>query len=480
MPTSKTPTVLPTTKAPTVQPTTIQPTTRPTARPTGIGLSADGTVVESDHNYSGGLNLYVPVSIPGAYGYEVRFDQRSAIETSCYGGCDYLNIYKDATHSTYWGSPYYAGLSTSGIWSSNYSLIIYNSSFIVHFATGGGDTAWGFKMYIIPLFNETLPLQAQLELDTPHPYYGGLNFYSTVAIPGAYGYKVRFDSRSALETSCYSGCDYLNLYKDATHSTYWGSPYYAGLSTSGIWSSNYSLIIYNSSFIVHFATGGGNTAWGFKMYITSLFNETLPVQEVLELDSPHSYWSGLSFYTTVAIPGAYGYKVKFDSRTATETSCYAGCDYLNLYKDATYSAYWGSPYYAGLVGSGMWSTADSDYSLIVYAPSFIVHFSSGGGDTAWGFKLYITPLMNETLPLQEVLELDSPHSYWGQINYYTTVDIPGAYGYKVRFDQRSAIETSCYAGCDYLNLYKDATHSTYWGSPYYAGLSTSGIWSSNY
>ena len=117
----------------------------------------------------------------------------------------------------------------------------------------------------------------------------------------------------------------------STHTTYWGSPYYSGASNSGAWSPSNILTIYNSSFILYFHTDSSDTTWGYKLYYTPILTGPIPVQEVLIVGSPHNYWASMDFYTTISIPGAAAYIVRFDNKSSTLSG--GDVDYLSIYHD---------------------------------------------------------------------------------------------------------------------------------------------------
>lgn len=422
--------------------------------------------IESSHPYTGNLQKYFNISYPGAVGYYVQFDKNCSTVS---GDKDYVSIYKNSQHSTFWGSPYYSGPVGSGAWNPTNTLTIYNSSFIVYFRTDSSGSSWGFKLYYTPILGESPPMQELLLIGSPHNYWASIDVYTTVAVPGAIGYYVSFDARS----STVSGDqDYVTLFQDSTHSSYWGSPYYAGYPWSNAWSPNNNLTIYASSFVIRFHSDSSGGSWGYLLKIYPIrVGNSIPVQDLLIIGSPHKYWSSIDVYSTVAVPGAIGYYVSFDNQSSTVSG---DVDYLNIFHDKSLSNYWGSPYFSGPGSSGAWNVGNT---LTIYNSSFVIHFhtDSSGGD--YGFRMFVYPIPSgETIPIQELLVLDSPHNYWGSMNFYSTIAIPGAVGYYIRFDNRSATESSY---PDYLNIFQDSSHSTYWGSPFYGGSAGSGAWPSD-
>ena len=406
------------------------------------------------------MDFYTAISVPGAAAYIIQFDNKSSTVS---GDVDYLSIYHDKSLRNFWGSPYYAGPVSSDAWNVHGSLTIYNSSFILHFHSDSSGSGYGFKMYITVIAKGIdVPMQGLLVLDSPHNYWASINVYATIAIPNAIGYYVRFDSRSSTQSGSQ---DYLNIYQDSTHSTYWGSPYYGGYLNSGAWSSDHNLTIFASSFVIHFASDSSGSSYGFKMYVYPVGSDQTLQQGLFEVGSPHNYWASMNFYTTVAVPNAVAYIIRFDELSSTESGY---PDTLSIFKDSTYSTYWGSPYYGGLAGSGAWNPT---YNLTVFASSFVLNFRTDSSGSYWGFKLYITPIMNsEDVPSQQLLLIGSPHPYWASMNVYTIVNVPNAVGYYVNFDNRTCFEV-CTTPCDYVTLYQTPLLLQYYGNGTYTECS---------
>ncbi len=214
------------------------------------------TIYESVHPYANNLDILQKVEIAGAIGYYMRFDILSASA----GSSDYVSLFKDESCTAMWGSPYFTGPGgTISAWNPLGTLTIYDSTFVIHFKTDPGFNEWGFKLYIEPILQGPIPTPAQLQIDSPHDYADVSELLIPVSLPNAIGYYVRFDSKSAT-TSCKH---YVSLCKDETCTTMWGSPYFTGSAgTVSTWNPTQNLTIYSSSFVIHFSTNGGYTAWG--------------------------------------------------------------------------------------------------------------------------------------------------------------------------------------------------------------------------
>ena len=393
--------------------------------------------------------------------YAVHFDDKSVTRT---GISDYVSLFQDSARLTYWGSPLYAGALGSGAWNSTSVIIVYASSFIVNFVsatTSSGTIGWGYSLWVTPL--TSMPTQPQYQLDSPHNYWSGLTFSTKVSVRGAVGYAVHFDSRGNTRSGI---SDFVNLYTDASKKNYWGSPFFAGSLNSGAWDPNNIIYISNASFVLNFVastTSSGSIGWGFKLWVTPIY-DAVPFQPEFHVDSPHNYWTGMNYASTIAVPGAVAYAVHFDNKGATRSGI---TDYVNLYQDSTYSTYWGCPYFAGYLNSGAWNESNV---YIVYDSSFIVHFTSSttsSGTIGWGYSLWVTPLRNiSEAPVLTTMQYNSPHNYWTNINVYNDIFYPGATGYNVTFDASSVLSSG-----DYVTFYQNAMQLSYYGQSQYTGTS---------
>ena len=185
---------------------------------------------------------------------------------------------------------------------------------------------------------------------------------------------------------------------------------------------------------------------------------------VLIEESAHPYPNSASYYNVIEYPSAVGYEIQFHPDCSILSP-----DGLIFYKDSTYTSFWGSFWYAGDVRSKAWGS-EPNYTLKIYASSFILHFASTSSYNDWGYLIYITPIMSEEeLYVPSILEVDSPHDYFDNMDMYNTISIPGAIGYSIKFDERGNVIST-----DGLILYKDETHKSFWGSFWYAGDQFSG------
>ena len=206
------------------------------------------------------------IAVPGALGYKVRFDYRSSTQVSTYAYA-YLNLYQDATLTTYWGSPYYGGISSTGAWNSENTLIIYSSSFLANFDCYLSYSYYGFKMYITPIYETPLPQQVQLPQGSMHDYLSKMNVYNNICVPGAVNYTVTFSA----ETSLASG-SYLTFYTNTLQLNYYGRAQYTGLAPD--LSSLAPILIPAESFGVKFVSSS-TQAYGYALSIIPKFGVTI-------------------------------------------------------------------------------------------------------------------------------------------------------------------------------------------------------------
>jgi hypothetical protein len=65
----------------------------------------DAVIIESPHNYADNTDIYMPIEVRGAIGYEIVFDSRCATEYSY----DFIKFFKDESHTETWGDRYEGG-----------------------------------------------------------------------------------------------------------------------------------------------------------------------------------------------------------------------------------------------------------------------------------------------------------------------------------------------------------------------------------
>lgn len=112
-------------------------------------------VYESDHPYENNMDLYTPVSVPGAKRLSIVFDPQTRTENNC----DYLSFYTDSSHSTQMpGTVNYTGGRENG--TNNWPglqgrppLVIDGDSFELYFHSDGSVNDWGYKMIITAEFS---------------------------------------------------------------------------------------------------------------------------------------------------------------------------------------------------------------------------------------------------------------------------------------------------------------------------------------
>lgn len=100
----------------------------------------------------------------------------------------------------------------------------------------------------------------------------------------------------------------------------------------------------------------------------SISSKPLVCSQVIE--SPHPYKPGTDMYEAVSFPGASHISIYFDSLTSTEEDR----DYVTIFKDQTFTEYWGSDEkYHGAQGRN-WPGANGRPPLTIPSDHFTLHF----------------------------------------------------------------------------------------------------------
>eukprot|EP01038_Epipyxis_sp_PR26KG_P011790 gene11790-15777_t len=423
-------------------------------------------VLQSPHPYFlpyvvNSQNIYnLKIAMFNAIGYSISFDNRSSIQPK-----DYLLFYSGGTWSSSSigiGNGIYSGDVKSDIWKNN--ITIYQNSFSIQFAISNSHpSAWGFKLYIIPIY-DSFPVVSKFCVESPHPYFSTYSYYRThIQVPSALGYILEFDNQSSIKMED-------NLFISTVLSTGAagvGNGYYSGNNQSNIWNP---FTIYNSSFFIKLTVSSTSSSeWGFKINIIPIYELPYPLDTPIIIDSPHPYYRN-SYKTQVNVPGAVAYSILFDERCSISLSTFY-IDYMTI---STSTTIWGSPYYVGDNSSVIWTT---NHSVMIYASWFTVYFAFYSGFSDFGFKIFVTPHFTAPAPSKWIL--DSPHNceYW---SFYFPINIPGAIGYYVQFDERSNVTPGTTSYSNYVRLCTSSSCNSFYGNPYYAGSSDSGMWDSDY
>lgn len=136
-----------------------------------------------------------------------------------------------------------------------------------------------------------------------------------------------------------------------------------------------------------------------RRQMDSALAETLAAQfeqgPLLQIESEHPYRHNMNEYTTVSIPGAVSYSIKFHENTRTEPIY----DYLKFFDDDTHTQYFGAGKYSGgSHGSPCnWPGLGTRPPLIIPASRFVIHFKTNGTVNDWGFCMQITPTLNNSV-----------------------------------------------------------------------------------
>eukprot|EP00752_Nemacystus_decipiens_P002251 g2132.t2 len=110
---------------------------------------------ETAHNYADNTDTYTKVSIPGAKRIRVVFDEKCSTEM----GCDFVRIYKDAHHNSYWGEHKYTGPATSRgkVWAGvggRPPLMVEANTMEVHFHSDASNNDWGVRLSAYGILEE--------------------------------------------------------------------------------------------------------------------------------------------------------------------------------------------------------------------------------------------------------------------------------------------------------------------------------------
>ena len=109
-------------------------------------------------------------------------------------------------------------------------------------------------------------------LESKHPYPDNSDDVTELSIPGAKYLKIVFDRRSATE----EGCDYVQICKDETRSTFWNASPYQGRKDKSYWAgvgNTPPLIVKASKCFVVFHSDGSNSDWGYKLTCYGIMEE---------------------------------------------------------------------------------------------------------------------------------------------------------------------------------------------------------------
>lgn len=95
-----------------------------------------------------------------------------------------------------------------------------------------------------------------------------------------------------------------------------------------------------------------------------------------------------SKYVDIEIPNATSLVIKFDNQTCLDSD---NDNYLTLYKDHSYSDYYGKV--KRMSGSKDWPGVDGNSDLTIPSGKFVLFYqfsASNGGRNQWGYKFTVT------------------------------------------------------------------------------------------
>eukprot|EP01041_Mallomonas_annulata_P011597 gene11597-biopygen5641 len=182
-----------------------------------------------------------------------------------------------------------------------------------------------------------------------------------VEVPGATEVLVYFDKQSSTE----NGHDYVKLYKDDSHTSYWGEEKYTGN-------------------VFPAPSEEPRVTPPYQIPPADIASKGLAESMVFE--SSHPYSENTDEYTVVEIPGAMGYSISFDPQSCTETNF----DFVRFYKDDTHTERWGEDKYSGSGSSKNFPGCEGRPPLEIPASRFVMYFHSDGSANNWGYKITAT------------------------------------------------------------------------------------------
>lgn len=127
---------------------------------------------------------------------------------------------------------------------------------------------------------------------------------------------------------------------------------------------------------------------------------------LLQIESEHPYRHNTNEYTTVQVPGAVSYCIRFDEKTATEPIY----DYVKFYDNETHTDYFGAGKYSGGTNGTPcnWPGVGGRPPLIIPASKFIIHFKTNGSVNDWGFRMHIVPTLSSHMRRQQLANAGIP------------------------------------------------------------------------
>jgi hypothetical protein len=120
---------------------------------------------------------------------------------------------------------------------------------------------------------------------------------------------------------------------------------------------------------------------------------------VKQLESIHPYNDNMDEWYDLSIPGAKWLKIVFDKQSSLEKDC----DYLEVYKDRSKAAKWGSVRYTGRANAPgrVFAGVNATPPLVVKSDNCSIFFHTDSSNTDWGWKLTCYGIMEE--PTEEEL-----------------------------------------------------------------------------
>jgi hypothetical protein len=104
-------------------------------------------VLESEHPCIN-TDVFTPVTIPGATGYLVTFDEQTLADCGVWSA--YFIFYKNDQHVEYWGEQYYLSNTPKPGVGGNPPLEIPADNFVMFFRCDVYARTWGYRLIIKP------------------------------------------------------------------------------------------------------------------------------------------------------------------------------------------------------------------------------------------------------------------------------------------------------------------------------------------
>jgi hypothetical protein len=204
-----------------------------------------------------------------------------------------------------------------------------------------------------------------------------------------------------------------------------------------------------------------------------LANVTVPEADPVVVQSEHPYPNNMTGdgdhmkeidCEVMAAEGYRGLKIWFDARSSSETNL----DYAQFYLSAekTDADKLGGKYCGGFGGSAK-NYPTRDAPLVLHSLKIWVRFFSDYSNVDWGWKIYAMPTKEVPMMIEDSdhqLVFESSHPYSSNANVFHNIEVDGESAL-VYFSP----ETETELNYDYVQFFKDDSHTDVWGVRYSGG-----------